>query len=79
MAISAFSTIVHGWNLAIATGQDVAELPEDLLAHARTIADQIVPGLRAGEGHNLFQPELSTPHGATPTHRLLAFLGRRPI
>lgn len=79
MATSAFSTIAPGWDLAIATGQQMTELPEDLLAHARTVAQWIVPGLRAGEGHALFQPELPPPPDATPTQRLMAYLGRQPI
>jgi len=76
MAISAFATVVHGWDLAIATGQPVTELPAGLLAHAEAVAHQVVPGLRDGGDHSLFGPEVPAPGNATPTERLMAFLGR---
>jgi uncharacterized protein (TIGR03086 family) len=79
LAISAFATIVHGWDLAIATGQEVTELAPSLHAHAKAIAEAIVPALRGEAGsHSLFQPELPAPRDATPTRRLMAFLGREP-
>jgi uncharacterized protein (TIGR03086 family) len=76
MAISAFATAVHTWDLAIATGQPITELPADQLAHADAIAHQIVPELRGTQGHGLFQPELPAQPDATATQRLMAFLGR---
>jgi len=76
MAISAFATAVHGWDLAVATGQPVTELPAGLLAHAEAVAHQVVPGLRGGGDHSLFGPEVPAPGNATPTERLMAFLGR---
>jgi len=77
LAISAFATIVHGWDLASATAQPITELPADLVAHARAVAEQVVPDLRAAEGeHGLFQQEVAAPAGSTPTQRLMAFLGR---
>jgi len=77
LSISAFATLVHTWDLAMATGQPFADLPADLLAHADEVARAIVPGLRAqGEGHALFQPEVVPAADATATERLMAFLGR---
>jgi uncharacterized protein (TIGR03086 family) len=77
LAISAFATIVHGWDLAIATAVPITELPADLVAHARAVADQVVPDLRAAEGeHGLFQQEVAASAASTPTQRLMAFLGR---
>jgi uncharacterized protein (TIGR03086 family) len=77
LAISAFATVVHGWDIAIATNQPITELPADLLAHAETVAHQIVPAHRATDGeHGLFQPESPTPPDATPTQRFMAYLGR---
>ena len=76
MSISAFATLVHTWDLAIATGRDaLTELPPELLEHASTVAHRLVPDLR-GAGSDLFQPELPAPPDATPTQRLMAFLGR---
>jgi uncharacterized protein (TIGR03086 family) len=76
MAISAFATAVHSWDLAIATGRAVTELPAGLLDHAGAVARQVVPGLRDGGDHSLFGPGVPAPADATPTERLMAFLGR---
>ncbi|ONH26981.1 TIGR03086 family metal-binding protein [Pseudofrankia asymbiotica] len=78
LAISAFATIVHGWDLALATRRPVLELPDDLFAHADHVARRYVPALRAGDDHSLFQPEVPAPADANPTQRLMAFLGRTP-
>jgi uncharacterized protein (TIGR03086 family) len=64
--------LVHGWDLARATGQDEnldPELATQILAMVRQI------GLPRGEGAP-FKPEQSAPAGATPEHRLAAYLGR---
>ena len=79
MAVSAFATVVHGWDIAIAAGRPITELPPDLLAHASAVAQDLVPPLRAADDHSLFQPELPAPAGATPTQELMAFLGRPPL
>ncbi len=78
LAISAFATIVHGWDIAIAAGRPVVDLPAALVDHAQAVATRYVPGLRADDDHSLFQPEVPAPAGATPTQRLMAFLGRVP-
>jgi len=77
LSISGFATLVHTWDLAVATGQPFADLPADLLAHVDEVARAVVPGLRAeGEGHALFQPEVVPAADATATERLMAFMGR---
>lgn len=77
LSISGFATLVHTWDLATATGQPFAELQPELLEHGDRIAHAVVPGLRSsGDGPALFQPEVEPAADATPTERLMAFLGR---
>jgi uncharacterized protein (TIGR03086 family) len=66
--------LVHGWDLAKATGQDTtidAGLVEACLAVVEPQADM----MRAG---GAFGPRVDTPADADPQTRLLALLGRRP-
>jgi uncharacterized protein (TIGR03086 family) len=66
--------LVHGWDLAKATGQDTtidAGLVEACLAVVEPQADM----MRAA---GAFGPRVDTPANADPQTRLLALLGRRP-
>jgi uncharacterized protein (TIGR03086 family) len=67
--------LVHGWDLARATGQDPeldAEVAEPVLAFAReAFVDE---GARAPS----IGPEVAVPAGASVTDRLVGFLGRTP-
>jgi uncharacterized protein (TIGR03086 family) len=76
LSISAFATIVHGWDIATATGQAALELPVELLAHASAVSHAYVPDLRAVEDSSLFKPEAPVPANSTATQELMAFLGR---
>lgn len=66
--------LLHGWDLAVATGQD-ADVPEDLAAaaygflHGRFTDEQ-----RAG----VFGPEIPVGPDATVQQQLLAYVGRDP-
>ena len=65
--------MVHGWDLATATGQDGTvdeDLAEQVLAFARMT---LTADSRAPHG-----PELPVEAGASVTDRLVAYLGRRP-
>ena len=66
-------TIVHGWDLATATGQP-AELSPELHAIAWEGTKDIGDELR-GPGRP-FGPALEAPPGASDTVRLMAWLGR---
>lgn len=66
--------LVHAWDLAQATGQDVS-LDSDLVHRAFATAQVIGASMRA-EG--LIGPALIPPRGSDELTRLLAFLGRRP-
>jgi len=76
-ALAGFTTLdilVHGWDLAKATGQPAA-LDDTLAAHVLAFAEQaLTPGSRApGIG-----PALPVAVNASLTDRLVAFLGRQP-
>ena len=68
-------TLVHAWDLAVATGQDRdldPELAEQLLARAK---ESIPDSFRDPEG-NIFGLEQDAPVNACAADRLAAFLGR---
>jgi uncharacterized protein (TIGR03086 family) len=66
--------MLHGWDLAQASGQDI-HISDEVVAYLRTIADSVVPG---GRGRS-FGPEVTAPDGATPMEKLAAFAGRTPL
>jgi uncharacterized protein (TIGR03086 family) len=76
LSISAFATVVHGWDLATATGRSALELPAELLAHASAVSHAYVPDLRSAEDSSLFKPEAPVPANAPATQEHKAFLGR---
>lgn len=69
--------VVHGWDLAVATGQDIAPGEAGVVA-ARQFVDQFSgPGteeMRVG----LFGPEEKSPPDATALEQLVALAGRDP-
>jgi uncharacterized protein (TIGR03086 family) len=68
-----FDSVVHGWDIAKATGQEAtipSALAEPLLAFAASIPD----GSRAPS----FAPTIDMSASASPTARLVGFLGRQP-
>lgn len=72
--INLLDTATHTWDLAVATGQRAA-LPDDVAAAALDASGAIITDeLRPGR----FGPEIDGTAVATPTDRLVAFLGRRP-
>lgn len=64
--------LVHGWDLAVATGQDHALDPK-LMDACRQI---IEPQLEAFRGAGALGPPLAVPAGASDQTRFLALLGR---
>jgi uncharacterized protein (TIGR03086 family) len=68
-----FDLVVHGWDLARATGLDERVDPDDITrvdAAAHAFGD-------AMRGPQAFGPEVEPPPGADAQQRMLAFLGRR--
>ena len=76
--LAGFTTLdilVHGWDLAKATGQDPTldpGLAEDVLGFARQALTEQMRGQRIG-------PEIAVDAAASPTERLVAFLGRTTV
>ncbi|MGY1636643.1 TIGR03086 family metal-binding protein [Geodermatophilus sp. SYSU D00742] len=72
--VTADEVLVHGWDLAVATGQEFAADPAAVEAAtafaAQVAAGPAVPGL--------FGPRVAVPDDAPPLHRLLALTGRDP-
>ena len=65
--------LVHGWDLAQATGQSY-DPPAELVAEADGFARQAIPPeMRDGD---TFADEVDPPASATPIERLVAFTGR---
>jgi uncharacterized protein (TIGR03086 family) len=74
LGIAFSDTLLHGWDLATATGQD-ATMPEDLPAAAY---DAIHGRFTEEQRKGVFKPELSVGDDASPQERLLAYTGRKP-
>lgn len=69
--------VTHGWDLAVATGQEYA------VDDASVAAAEAFVGLFSGPGtedmrDGLFGPEVTPPPDATPLERLVAMAGRVP-
>jgi len=72
----AIDHLVHGWDLAVATGQDPA-LPEDLVIAALEEMTQALDGVDRTESP--FGPAVDCPPEAPALDRLVAHLGRDPL
>jgi uncharacterized protein (TIGR03086 family) len=76
--LSTIDVLVHGWDLARATGQPTA-LPEDLATSALSFTRQMLrPEMRSDAPDATFGLEVAVPDDAPVTDQLVAFLGRRP-
>jgi uncharacterized protein (TIGR03086 family) len=74
LGIAFSDQLLHGWDLAKATGQDStldAALAEDVLAFARQTITDASRAPRIG-------PEVVVASGAPITDQLVGYLGRRP-
>jgi uncharacterized protein (TIGR03086 family) len=66
--------LVHGWDMATATGQPY-EPPDELVAAADEFARTAIDPLRDGQ---TFADAVEPPAGASPIVRLACYTGRRP-
>jgi uncharacterized protein (TIGR03086 family) len=74
--VTADEVLVHGWDLAVATGQEFEADPEVLEAATRfasAVAEQAPDGVPG-----LYGPRVPVPDDAPPLHRLLGLTGRDP-
>ena len=67
--------LVHGWDMATATGQ-AYDPPAELVAAAEAFARQVLDPLRDGE---TFGAAVEPAAGATPIEALAAYTGRRAL
>ena len=65
--------LIHGWDLATATGQDATLDPELVDAAYRLLQDQADMVRASG----MFGEDILVPAGAGPQTQLLAFIGRK--
>ena len=76
-ALAGFTTmdvLVHGWDLARATGQD-EDLDDDIVRFVTAFAKQAITDASRAP---TIGPAVRAPKGATPTQKLVAYLGRTP-
>jgi uncharacterized protein (TIGR03086 family) len=74
LGINFSDTLLHGWDVAKATGQDTT-MPEGLAAAAY----EIVHGaFTEDQRKGVFKPEVAVSDDASPQDRLLAYTGRQP-
>lgn len=71
----AFDGLVHGWDMANATGQPY-DPPDELVAAAETFARNVLDPLRDGQA---FGDAVDPAPDASPIERLVAYTGRRPL
>jgi len=67
--------VLHGWDLAQASGQRV-QISDELVEYVRGMAETVVPD---GRGRGAFAAEVTPAEGATSVDRLAAYTGRTPI
>ena len=66
--------LVHGWDLATATGQSY-DPPDELVGEVDAFAHKALDPLRDGQ---TFAQAVEPAEGASPIERLVAYTGRRP-
>ncbi|MCA1832964.1 MAG: TIGR03086 family metal-binding protein [Actinomycetota bacterium] len=76
LRIALMEAVVHGWDVAKATGQDYGIEP--MLATAMLDGLKKVYGDAPRGDDGFFAPEVEVPENASPEDKLVAFLGRRP-
>ena len=67
--------VLHGWDLAQASGQQV-HISDELVDYVRGLAETVVPD---GRGRGAFAAEVTPAEGAPAVDRLAAYTGRTPI
>ena len=77
LGIAFCDQLVHGWDLATATGQDTT-MPPDLAAAAWQLLDGRIPDASRGPGKN-FKAASSVAEGASDQDKLIAYCGRKPV
>ena len=76
LGIAFCDQLIHGWDLAKATGQDTT-IPDDLAAAAWMFLDGQLPDAARGPGKN-FKAAVPVADDASVQDKLIAYCGRRP-
>jgi uncharacterized protein (TIGR03086 family) len=76
LGIAFCDQLIHGWDLARATGQDTT-MPPDLASAALMMLDGRVPDEARGPGKN-FQAAVAVPGDASDQDKLIGYCGRTP-
>jgi uncharacterized protein (TIGR03086 family) len=74
LGIAFCDQLLHGWDLAVATGQD-ATMPDGL---PEVAYDMLSPRLTDEQRGSAFKPRIPIADDASAQERLLAFTGRQP-
>lgn len=74
LGIAFADQLIHGWDLARATGQDTT-MPDDLAAAAFSMIDGRLTPEQRGQA---FKPAIDVPASAPTQDRLVAYTGREP-
>jgi len=74
LRIALMEAVVHGWDVAKATGQDGTIDP----MFAEPMLDGLKKMFGAGPRPPIIGPEVAVPDDASPSAKLVAFLGRTP-
>lgn len=72
--IIALELVLHGWDLAQATGQ-VLHIADSLVSYVRELTKPVIEAVRGTS----FKPALDAPADASPIDAFAAFAGRRPL
>ena len=67
--------VLHGWDVAVATGQDTSAIAPELVAAAHR---QLVPTAEMGRRYGAFGEQVEVPESAPLLDRLLGLSGRDP-
>ena len=70
----AIDLVVHGWDLARATGQELV-VAEDI---AEYVYDEVAKGAELGREMGVYGPEVAVPAGASTVDRIVGLTGRDP-
>jgi uncharacterized protein (TIGR03086 family) len=78
LGIAIMEAVVHGWDLATATGQDATIDPSLATAMLQTLRDGgLIESFRNPKG-DPFGPEVAVDANTSPSDKLVAYLGRTP-
>ena len=69
-----FELLLHGWDLAQASGQEL-RISDEVVAYVRSLGEPLMPSARG----RVFGPEVTAPEDASAMEKLAAYAGRTPL